>query len=242
MGTVLYGLYEPGRGELRYIGKTTMRLSQRLQGHLYRARRGRDGTDKGRWIERLLQAGRKPDIAEIRAVADGEDWAEAEREAIQEHREAGCRLLNQAPGGNGSHTLKTRAAITSEVIARFGVDSDAMIAEDLGVSRKAVTYHREKMGIAAGFNRSRNKPPPPQGGHNRITLDDSIVAMIGTMPDHKLAEIAGCSKPVIARYRRKMSIKPFAEQTGNDGKFSGIGKHPRWKTEMKRGQPPACSK
>ena len=49
------------------------------------------------------------------------------------------------------------------------------------------------------------------------------------MPDYKLGEIAGVSKHAIARRRKELGIKSYAETTGNNGQFNGKGIHPRWK-------------
>lgn len=233
MSTVLYALADPESGEIRYIGKTTSSLASRLQSHLYRARRGKDGSPKGKWIERLIEKGGRPAIFKVEEIGDTEDWAQRERACIRRHRDSGFNLLNVSDGGNGSHKIDSRVELTEEVVSMLGVEADSVIAERLGVSRKAVTYHREKLAIPASHNRARNTSPPPMGGHNRLDLPKDIISQIGTMSDAKLAKAAGCSKTVIARRRRVMGIASYASNTGNNGRFDGQGRHPRWGTQLR---------
>mgnify|MGYP000929291322 CR=1 FL=1 len=61
-----------------------------------------------------------------------------------------------------------------------------------------------------------------------LGIPQEIIDQFGTMPDYKLAEIAGCSKPVIARRRKILGIKSYAEQTGNNGKIKKGDPHRRW--------------
>ena len=56
-------------------------------------------------------------------------------------------------------------------------------------------------------------------GWNRIELPQEIIGLLGCEPDYKLAEKAGCTKGVIARERKERRIKPYSEQTGNNGRF-----------------------
>ena len=239
MATKIYGLTSPDSGNIRYIGKTISTLPQRMQCHLYTARRGKDKSAKGKWLSKIIAQGKKPGIVLISIVPEGDSWADHEKQTIIEYRNTGHQLLNISDGGNGSHRLKGRAEIDESVIVRFGVDPDAMIAEDLGLSRKAVSYHRNKLGIPAGNSRTRNVMPPSMGGHNKINLSQKFVRIIGTVSDAKLAKMAGCSKPVIARHRRELGIVSFAERTGENGQFNGIGSHPRWGCKSTETAPPA---
>lgn len=65
-------------------------------------------------------------------------------------------------------------------------------------------------------------------GWNKITLNDDIISKLGTMPDYKLAKLAGCSKPVIRQNRIDRGIPSFAAKTGNNGRFKKGDPHPRW--------------
>lgn len=233
MTTKIYALTEPDGETIRYIGKTVSRLSSRLQSHLYRCRRNIDGSPKGLWIRSLIESGEKPRIKHIRTVSDQEDWVDAEKQEIAKHKDIGFDLLNVSDGGNGSHQIKNRIVLDKELLSILGVLPDSLVAQKLGVTRKAVTYHREKLGIPASFDRSRNKPPPKMGGHNKIQLSDHVKNMLGKAPDASVAKVAGCSKPAIRRARIELGIPSFAESYGKTGRFDGKGAHPRWGTEMK---------
>lgn len=231
MSTVLYALSDPDSGDIRYIGKTVSSLASRLQGHLYRARRGLDKSPKGKWLETLIEEGKRPIISQVEWVSDDDEWAEREKRCIQRHRDSGCKLLNVSAGGNGSHKIKSRVELTGQVVSMIGKHADSVVAEMVGVSRKAITYHREKMGLPASYNRDRNTSPPPMGGHNRIHLPQDIIGKLGTMSDDSLARFFGCSKSVIARNRISRGIASYASVSGEDGKFNGQGRHPRWGTQ-----------
>lgn len=227
----LYTLTDPETNAPRYIGKTRQKLYNRLATHVHKAKRGHDTSPKGDWIRALLAQGLRPGIESLIELPDGSDWKRAEREQIATLKAKGADLLNVMRGGNGSHRIEGRIEITPEIEARLGQESDAAIAEDLGVTRKAITYHREVRGIPASNDRSRVPPPPPMGGHNRIELPDEILSLLGAMPDEALAERAGVSKRRIFDARHARGIPSQAEQTGNDGRFDGSGAHPRWSRE-----------
>lgn len=62
------------------------------------------------------------------------------------------------------------------------------------------------------------------GGWNKKSFPSHIIEKFGTMPDYKLAEIAGTNKTTIARKRRNLGIKSYAESTGNNGQYGVNGK------------------
>jgi hypothetical protein len=131
-------------------------------------------------------------------------------------------------GGTRSHI----PWLTLERLELLGKVSDAVIAEDAGVTRKAVAYQRVRLGIAASFDRSRNVPPPAMAGHNRIPFPTDMVPRLGTKPDHILAKEARVPKRSVGRERQRRGIPPYATQTGNTGRFQK-GHYPdRWRKRM----------
>ena len=56
-------------------------------------------------------------------------------------------------------------------------------------------------------------------GWNRKEFSQEIISKLGTMPDYKLAKIADTNKTTMARIRKNLGIKSYAEETGNDGRF-----------------------
>lgn len=113
-------------------------------------------------------------------------------------------------------------------LGMLGVDHDGTIAELAGVSRKAVAYQRKVLGIPATAKPQRVVVVNKLGGWNRIELPANCIAILGTMPDYKIAESFGVSKHRIARERTARGIKSYAEQTGNDGRIRKNEPHRRW--------------
>lgn len=82
--TTIYGLYDPHSGQLRYVGRTTRALEQRLAAHLAHATTYRSTTPLQRWLRGLLATGIGPSIRPIVVVSDA--LADlAERRTIAAH-------------------------------------------------------------------------------------------------------------------------------------------------------------
>lgn len=113
---VIYGLFDPRTGELRYVGKSTTGVRHRVSSHLYPSSL-RDRTLKIGWLKSLLKRGLKPEAEVIEAVAQKTDLDEAERHHIAMFRALGCRLTNMTSGGDGlggmSPTAETREKIAA---------------------------------------------------------------------------------------------------------------------------------
>jgi hypothetical protein len=124
--TEIYGLLDPGTGELRYIGKAN-NSRKRLASHLRDSRR-RD-TPVYRWIRKLLSKGLAPELV---VLAECDDWKAKEIELIAKARGFGFRLLNVADGGdephcpmevrrkNGRKSAAKRNDVVFYLIQRFG--------------------------------------------------------------------------------------------------------------------------
>ncbi len=169
----------------------------------------------------------RPQIVLVDEVAEGLGRS-AEIEWTLKLMDEGCDLVNDGVGRGGCEHPRMVVAWTEELDALLGTTADSIIAERIGTSRKTVTYRRDKLGIAPSFDRTRNTPPPPMGGHNRIELPEHIISRLGTAPDYILGNEIGVAKTVIARVRRARNIKPYAEVTGNTGQFKE-GHYPsRW--------------
>ena len=208
----IYSLIDPDTDKVKYVGQTTQCLNHRLIDHISKAKRNKDETPKSIWIRRVLASGKRPTISLLETV-DDKDKKRTEQKWIDYYD----TTLNSAIAGAGG---EYHARIDVEKYKKyFGVLSDAEIAEKIGVTRKAVSYHRRKLGIKASYNSSRMKPPPHNGGWNKTILEESIISLLGVEPDYILAKKAGISKKPIQRIRREMGIKSYAECTGNNGRF-----------------------
>jgi hypothetical protein len=216
--TYIYALIDPFDHQVFYIGKTSTRLSSRLQGHIYHSRKRR--TPKERRIDDLLGSGKRPHIVELVRLTDPtfEEVSEAEQAWIDFYRLTVSGLTNVGYGGQGGQQSQ-RIEWTPERDAWLGRLSDTLIAQKIGCDRKSVEYRRLKLGIprCPQTNYGGNVGNPD--GANRKNLPDWVISKLGTMPDYKLAELANCSKKCIGSNRRRRGILAYAEATGNNGQF-----------------------
>ena len=207
----IYSLVDPLNNEVRYVGQTTQNLPDRLRSHVDKSKRYKDNTAKAVWIRKVLDSGNTPSIHLLEMV-DDDKKREAENKWISFYP----NLLNTAPAGAGGRFDRK---FSDKYIEYLGVLSDGEVAEMVGVTRKAIVYHRKKMGIKASNNLRRMKPPPNMGGWNKHVISDSVMSNLGDKPDYILAIEEGVNKNVIARARRKNGIPPYSITSGNTGKF-----------------------
>lgn len=229
----VYALSDPRTNVPFYIGCTKQRLSNRLIAHRGDAVTNKRHTAKSAKIRELDAIGLKPLIEPMETVDVG-DWQEAERFWVEYLRFFGVKLLNANNGGGGSLTQGDAPKWTPDIDAQLGVIADAIIAEQMGITRKAVVYRRNVLKIPASYDLSRMKPPPPMGGWNARKFTDEQLAGLGTMPDYILAEQLGTNKYTIARHRRARGIKSYATQTGKTGQFADGHRPTRWENESFR--------
>lgn len=233
MPVSIYGLVDPRTDEIRYVGKTIQPLQMRLQQHVWNARTEHTTHKTARWIKELCDLRMKPRITLLEEVPAAR-WRQAERhwaEYCESLRGLTNDMFRTGAGGTRSYVSRW----TPELEARLGIDPDAVIADAMGITRKAVSYRRRVLGIPASFNRERNTPPPPMAGHNRITLPDATIARLGTEPDYVLGNELGVAKTVIARERRARGIAPYATQSGRTGQFQKGNFPARWKQRTQDG-------
>lgn len=220
----IYGLVDPRTHYVFYVGRTTMRLSQRLNAHIDKARRQKSQSPKSQRIRDLLRRGLRPEIVEIDSVPV-DDAAQAEGEWIARYRAIGVPLTN-VQSHNVGGLSRSIVDWTPETLAKLGQISDSDLAAELGVDRKTVEYHRQKHGIP-------RKPQttfvvPQRGGWNRKELSPEILARLGTVPDHVLAAEAGVSKKVIVTARNARHIPSWADTHGNPSRFQKGQRPARW--------------
>lgn len=221
--STIYAWVCPITGKPVYVGKTSMPLEARQRSHRREAARWK--TTKARWLNELMASGRLPRVVILETTT-------VARSATVERRwqlrlSSRFDLLNQATAGSGNPGIG-RVSWTPEILALLGTVPDSQIAAQIGCERKTVSYRRQCLGIPASFDRTNNIPPPANGGWNRKTLPDRIIAVLGTVPDWKLAEQAGVSKKRIMDERHRRGIPSYAAATGNDGKIKLGEPHRRW--------------
>lgn len=98
---IIYGLFDPRNGELRYIGKSVSGI-HRAMGHALPCLLNRDGnTYKANWINQLKRYGLNYNIGIIQEFKNKEYLADAEIFWIKEFRGRGFNLTNMTDGGEG---------------------------------------------------------------------------------------------------------------------------------------------
>lgn len=96
----IYALADPRNPEdIRYIGKTSLTLKERLNAHINKVKYRR--CHSSYWIKSLLIKGIKPIIILINEVPE-EDWIESEIFYIALYKVLGYKLTNHTIGGEGA--------------------------------------------------------------------------------------------------------------------------------------------
>lgn len=103
---IVYGLFDPDNGKLRYIGQTRVKLKRRFHFHIKAVRQIEVRLSPVEmWIARLLDAGKSP---EIRALASNATWNVSEILMIAKAKADGHELLNVLRGGSDSYDALMR--------------------------------------------------------------------------------------------------------------------------------------
>lgn len=98
---LVYGLFDPITGELRYVGQTRVSLAERLKQHIKHARLSKNPYHTQYWILSLLKENLRPEIDVLQECSDPDDLNWWERNQIAYWRGIGARLTNTLEGGTG---------------------------------------------------------------------------------------------------------------------------------------------
>lgn len=91
MDAIIYGMYDPREGVVRYVGKTTYTLEKRLKEHTKQSARW--PSYLGEWLRGLIDDGITPEIVLLEAV-DSSNVDAAERRWIEHLTSEGVPLVN----------------------------------------------------------------------------------------------------------------------------------------------------
>lgn len=99
---LIYGLFDPRNGELRYVGKSSSGL-KRPKEHWKPSALG-SGRNRWKisWLQQVLEAGSEPEVAVLESLENSDRLSEAEQWHIAYWRSLGCRLTNLTSGGEGT--------------------------------------------------------------------------------------------------------------------------------------------
>jgi hypothetical protein len=97
---LVYGLFDPRNGELRYIGKSSSGIDRALR-HANKSVLDKERTHKANWIRTLHALGLKYEAVALEHHSNHTELIEAEAFWIEYYRSIGCRLTNTRDGGGG---------------------------------------------------------------------------------------------------------------------------------------------
>ena len=212
----IYGIFDPTNSSLKYIGRTGLKLNRRLSNHVYKAKSGRSKSNLSKWILSLVKAGLIPKIEEIctyQCMFNLEE-RKLEKDWILHFLHDGYELLNHTFGGNGNHS---GTSINKEILEILGKMPDAKIAKIAGVSRKCISYYREKLNIPPAPKESYTYNPHTKGkpSPKRIKFTQEIKDLIGTMSDTEVAKLAKVHRRTIGGFRKRNGIKAYVPSGEN---------------------------
>lgn len=151
----IYLLSDPGTGAVRYVGKTTTSLRERVSAHLLEARKNVRRSHRNHWLRTLTE---RPTVTLVEEVNGRlEDINAVECRWIARLRADGCRLTNATDGGEGivgyRHTPEAKAAMSR---ARLGKPRPPHVVEAL---RRANTGKRHSAEARAKMSASQKGLP-----------------------------------------------------------------------------------
>jgi len=116
MKAIVYGLFDPKHCVIRYIGKTIRTDELRLEYHFDEAYMEKSwNRPVCRWIRKILNEGRTPDIITIEEFSSEQEALDFEMIWIARLRKENARLLNATDGGDGisgyHHSDETKVKI-----------------------------------------------------------------------------------------------------------------------------------
>lgn len=154
----IYSLSHPITGEVRYIGFTSNKLSERLSGHLCDIKRS--SNRKNNWLKSLISQNLKP-VIELVEDLGNDPWEEAEKYWIQQFKNWGFRLTNNEEGGIGAKRTERIAKSIKKLkpIKQYSLDGNFIrewssateVNNSLGYSKVVICKAIKNKTTASGF-------------------------------------------------------------------------------------------
>jgi hypothetical protein len=157
---LVYGLFDPITGAIRYIGQTSYELSHRLSRHLYEAKHQKVCDAKRDWILSLALANERPVIRSLQRAETEEEACALEDDAIKSWRAVGACLLNEAGGGLGSPGRVLR----EETKAKIGAANTGRTVWMKGRCHSPEVIERLRAAKLGKPNPMKGKKHPPEFG------------------------------------------------------------------------------
>lgn len=98
---------------------------------------------------------------------------------------------------------------TQEEVEMLGKDTDKEVARRLKIHEVTVALKRRQLGIASFYPRLPNKNPRREA----VDWSRKNLALLGKLPDERVAEIMGISRKSVLGKRKRLGIESFAVGT-----------------------------
>lgn len=194
---VIYGLYDPRTGALRYIGQTCQTLQRRLSLHIWAARNVRRHRHVTSWVKSLLSLGLQPTISTLETTAAPENLDRMEMEAIERAFARNERLTNHTLGGQGARGRKLSPEHKARLHSKEARAKMAATRKGQRSPRKGVTLSEEtraKISQGKRGNKCRFRADAP-------TVEMATLRSQG-LPFHEIGRRLGVSKTTVANRLR----------------------------------------
>jgi hypothetical protein len=133
----IYVLKHPITDEIRYVGRTSYSLEQRLKGHLSHCKGG-STVYRCNWINSLLKEGLVPKIELIDTYESWEESGKEEINLIRKLKSEGIKLINTTEGGDGNLGCRIKQFDKESNLLKIW-DSIAAIENELGLSNSHIS-------------------------------------------------------------------------------------------------------
>jgi hypothetical protein len=155
---IIYGLFDPRDGQLRYVGKSCSGL-KRPKSELGRSVRGFESGHKANWLKALASEGLEPCIEILQTLDGPEPLGKFERYWISYFRQMGCPLTNLTDGGEGQwgvrFTQERKLKIARAHGAKSFVDECGNRYESVRQAARALgTFHNMISQVLLGRRKS----------------------------------------------------------------------------------------
>lgn len=119
----IYALIDPITCKVRYIGRTSRKLNDRLSSHLNDAKYHKRNTHKEHWINSLLEKGHRPIIKKLTTVIGFKESYSFEIKLIEKYKNRLTNHFDKGPGHmrNLSEDSKKQIAETLKFKFRNGI-------------------------------------------------------------------------------------------------------------------------
>lgn len=147
----IYYLKDPITNKIRYIGRTSRKLNERLLDHISSSHSNHNSYKKN-WILKLDSQGLKPEIGLLKKVNCS--WKEShkiEKDIIKEYFEKGCKLVNLVDKGCGSYGISIEKPSTRVPILQYDLEGN-LIKEFDGIITASKEVHLDSRLIFKSLN------------------------------------------------------------------------------------------